>query len=192
MSFYLVFIQTLSILAIVALVGGPLLLGAHTSSAGRRWIERRFRDQAVDLTRWAALVALIAMLGSLYLSDGVGFTPCLLCWYQRIAMYPLVVVCGVGALTRDPNSWRYGVPLAAAGLLIAVYHVALQFQPALDIVSCDAGAPCTGRYVLVFGFISIPVLAGAAFLLILGLLVSARTVSRAAAGPRAAGASSRG
>ncbi|MEQ9569919.1 MAG: disulfide bond formation protein B [Longimicrobiales bacterium] len=179
MSFYVVLIRTLSILAIVALAGGGALLLAHLTPGGRALVRDRFAGQAVQLLGWAGGVALVAMLGSLYLSDGVGFTPCLLCWYQRIAMYPLVVVGGVAALTRDPAGWRYGLPLAVVGLIVAAYHVALQFQPALDIVSCDAGAPCTGRYVLVFGFVSIPVLAGAAFLLIIGLLVTARTVARA-------------
>lgn len=178
MSFYLIFIQTVAILAIVALLTGSALLLAHLTGGGRDLVRRRFYGQSRELIAWAAGVAFVAMAGSLYLSDGVGFTPCLLCWYQRIAMYPLVVVCGVGAATRDPGSWRYGVPLAAIGLVIAAYHVALQFQPSLDVVSCDVGAPCTGRYVLVFGFISIPTLAGAAFLLILGLLVTSRTVSR--------------
>lgn len=177
MSFYLVFIQTVAILAIVAIVAGSTLLLAHLAPGGRAMVRRRFEGQSIEVVAWAAGVAFVAMAGSLYLSDGVGFTPCLLCWYQRIAMYPLVVICGVGALTRDPNSWRYGVPLAVIGLLVAVYHVALQFQPALDVVSCDVGAPCTGRYVLVFGFVSIPTLSGAAFLLILALLVTARTVS---------------
>jgi disulfide bond formation protein DsbB len=179
MSFYLVFIQTLAILAIVALAAGTALLLGHLSDGGRALIRKRFSGQAVELIGWAGGVAFVAMAGSLYLSDGIGFTPCLLCWYQRIAMYPLVVICGVGAFTRDVKSWRYGVPLAAIGLIVAAYHVALQFQPALDVVSCDAGAPCTGRYVLVFGFVSIPTLAGAAFLLILGLLLTARTVANA-------------
>lgn len=179
MSFYVVLIRTLSILAIVALAGGLALLAAHLTASGRAALRTRFQGQAVQLLGWAGGVALVAMLGSLYLSDGVGFTPCLLCWYQRIAMYPLVVIGGVAAVSRDAGAWRYGLPLAVVGFVVAAYHVALQFQPSLDIVSCDAGAPCTGRYVLVFGFVSIPVLAGAAFLLIIGLLTTARTVSRA-------------
>ena len=187
MSFYLVFIQTVAILAIVALAAGSALLLGHLSRGGRDLLRRRFAGQGIELIGWAAGVALVAMAGSLYLSDGVGFTPCLLCWYQRIAMYPLVIICGVGAFTRDVNSWRYGVPLAAIGLLVALYHVALQFQPALDVVSCDVGAPCTGRYVLVFGFVSIPTLAGSAFLLILGLLLTARTVANDDDGSVAAG-----
>lgn len=178
MSFYVVLIRTLSILGIVGVVAAVALLGAHLTAGGRAALRRRFDGQATDLIGWAGGVALVAMLGSLYLSDGIGFTPCLLCWYQRIAMYPLVVVCGVAAFTRDGAAWRTGLPLAVIGLVIAVYHVALQYQPALDVVSCDTGAPCTGRYVLVFGFVSIPVLAGAAFLLIIGLLTTARTVGR--------------
>lgn len=178
MSFYVVLIRTLSILAIVAMVGGTALLAAHLTPGGRAALRSRFDGQAAQLIGWAGGVALVAMLGSLYLSDGIGFTPCLLCWYQRIAMYPLVVVCGVAAWSRDAAAWKYGLPLAVVGLVIAAYHVALQFQPALDIVSCDVGAPCSGRYVLVFGFVSIPVLAGAAFLLIIGLLTTARTVGR--------------
>lgn len=157
--------------AAVVLAGVVAIIDAPGRASLRSLVDEHGRISA-----W--LVAVIATAGSLWFSESAGFPPCELCWYQRIAMYPLVVVCGVGAATRDLGSWRYGVPLAAIGLVIAAYHVALQFQPSLDVVSCDVGAPCTGRYVLVFGFISIPTLAGAAFLLILGLLVTSRTVSR--------------
>lgn len=178
MSFYVVMIRTVSILAIVGMIGAVALFALNASAGGRARLRERFAGGSVDLLRQAALVALVAMLGSLYLSNGVGFTPCVLCWYQRIAMYPLVVIAGVGALTRDANAWRYGLPLSVTGLLIALYHVALQYQPALDVVSCDASAPCTGRHVLVFGFISIPVLSGAAFALITALLLTVRTAAR--------------
>ncbi len=175
MNLYPLVIRTLSVLAILGAGTGAVLLAAHLSASGRAALHRRFSSRAVDLVGWAGLVAFVAMAGSLYLSEGVGFTPCVLCWYQRIAMYPLVVIGAVGVVRRDPGAWRYGVPLAAVGLVIALYHVALQYQPALDIVSCSAAAPCTGRYVLVFGFVSIPVLAAAAFWLILALLLTART-----------------
>lgn len=178
MSFYVVMIRTVSILAIAGVIGAVVLLAAHLTAGGRAQLRQRLAGGTVDLMRQAAAVALIATVGSLYLSNGVGFTPCVLCWYQRIAMYPLVVIAGVAALTRDSNGWRYGLPLSLTGLLIAIYHVALQYQPALDVVSCDASAPCTGRHVLVFGFISIPVLSGAAFAVISALLLTARTVGR--------------
>jgi disulfide bond formation protein DsbB len=116
------------------------------------------------------------MLGSLYFSDVVGFIPCLLCWYQRIAMYPIVFVLGVGLLKRDPTAWRFALPLPLLGLVISLYHVALQYRPNLEILSCEIGVPCSARYVAVFGFVSIPVLAAAAFLLIAVLLFTVRTV----------------
>ncbi len=114
------------------------------------------------------------MVGSLYLSDFVGFIPCRFCWYQRIAMYPLVLVLGVGLVRGDGGVWRYAIPLSIVGFLIAAYHVALQYQPHLEILSCATDAPCSVRYVAVFGFISIPAMAGAAFLLITALLLTVR------------------
>ena len=125
---------------------------------------------------WAWLVALTATAGSLYLSEVVGFAPCVLCWYQRIAMYPLVFVLGVGLWRRDTGVWRFAIPLPVAGFLISAYHVALQYQPSLELIPCEEGVPCTARYVAVFGVVSIPVMAGAAFLLITAILLVVRAL----------------
>jgi disulfide bond formation protein DsbB len=144
------------------------------------------RERLADVLRgqerhpiaWACGVALIAMAGSLYFSEVAHLVPCSLCWYQRIAMYPLVLVLGVGALRGEPGVWRYGLPLAVVGLLIAVYHVALEWKPALDVGICSTGVPCSVRYFAVFGFISIATMSGAAFLLILSLLMVLRALER--------------
>ncbi|MDZ7780520.1 MAG: disulfide bond formation protein B [Gemmatimonadota bacterium] len=109
--------------------------------------------------------------------------PCVLCWYQRIAMYPLVVVLGVGMVRGDASVWRYGLPLAVIGAGIAAYHVGIQLQPALDVGVCSAGASCTGRYLNVFGFVSIPVMAGGAFLLVASLMALVAWIERGAADP---------
>ena len=124
----------------------------------------------------------LAMGGSLYLSEVAGLLPCLLCWYQRIAMYPLVLVLGVGVLRGEAGAWRYAVPLSVVGLCISLYHVALQLQPALDVVTCDTGAPCSVRYLAVFGFVSIPWMAGGAFLLITALMLAVREAGKGADG----------
>lgn len=182
-AYYPVVVHTLAILALVGAPAALLLLVLQLRPGGRAWLARTFEGAAWWPVAGAWFVALLAMLGSLYLSDVIGFVPCLLCWYQRIAMYPLVLVLGMGMLTRDPRVWRYAIPLPVVGFLIAAYHVALQYQPALDVVSCDASAPCTGRYLAAFGFVSIPVLAGAAFLLIGALLLVARTVAADALDP---------
>jgi disulfide bond formation protein DsbB len=119
-------------------------------------------------------VALLATLGSLYFSEIAHFEPCRLCWYQRIAMYPLVVILAVAAWRRDASVGRYVVPVAAVGALIATYHYALEWLPGLDSGVCVAAAPCTLVWFRALGFISLPYLALSAFLLIIVLMWIAR------------------
>ena len=120
----------------------------------------------------ALAVAVIATLGSLYLSEGAGFPPCTLCWYQRIAMYPLVPILIVALARREPSGRWYAVPLAAVGALISAYHYAVQQFPALDSGTCSVDAPCTVVWVSRFGFMTIPFMALLAFLLILAALLA--------------------
>ena len=166
--------------AIVQMLGGASLAGAAVSlallagfivPAGRAWLRASLAGYERHVVAWAWSIATIATAGSLYFSEIVGFVPCPFCWYQRFAMYPLVVVLGVGLLGPSTRIWRLALPLPVVGLAIATYHVALQFQPTLDLVPCEGGVPCSGRYVAVFGFISIPAMAGAAFLMITALLL---------------------
>jgi disulfide bond formation protein DsbB len=170
---------TLATLALIAAAAALGLLGTLSSSAGRT----RLIDALIGRERhplgWAWSVALIAMIGSLYLSEVVHLTPCSFCWYQRIAMYPLVFVLGVAMVRGDAGAWRYALPLAVVGLLIAIYHITIQWQPSLDVGACSSGAPCSGRYLAVFGFVSIPTMAAGAFLLLIALLLLVRTLERA-------------
>ena len=180
MNYYATIVTILGALAVVA-VALALGLGGALGTASARG---RLRDALLGQERhpigWAAGVAAVAMAGSLYLSEIAHLIPCSLCWYQRIAMYPLVFVLGVGLFRGDAGVWRYGLPLALAGLAIAVYHVTIQWMPSLDVGACSVGAPCSGRYVAVFGFISIPTMAGAAFLLISTLMLLLRSLEREA------------
>jgi disulfide bond formation protein DsbB len=113
------------------------------------------------LVVWLAFaVALVSTLGSLYLSEVARFVPCTLCWYQRIAMYPLPLLLGIAAVRGDVAVRRYAVPLAGIGALIAAYHVALQRLPGgLPSGSCSLDVPCTAIYVERFGFVTIPAMA---------------------------------
>lgn len=173
--------------AIVQMLGGVSLAGAAASlglvaglvvPAGREWLRASLAGYERHVIGWAWTIAFAATAGSLYFSEIVGFVPCPFCWYQRFAMYPLVVVLGVGLLRSNAGIWRFALPLPAIGLVIAAYHVALQFQPTLDLVPCEGGVPCSGRYVAVFGFVSIPVMAGAAFLMIGALLLLLRQLEK--------------
>jgi disulfide bond formation protein DsbB len=128
---------------------------------------------------WLAFaVALTATLGSLYLSEVAHFVPCKLCWYQRIAMYPLVPILFVAALTRDAGVWRYATPLAAIGSAISVYHYQLERFPDQTSVSCTLEAPCTVVWIWKFHYISIPLMALSGFALIVALMLVARATSR--------------
>lgn len=173
MALYGAVIQVLAALAVLCVGVSAVVFGLLLAPSGRERLRAYFGGSEWQLVGWAWLVALVATAGSLYLSEIMHFVPCLLCWYQRIAMYPLVVVLGVATFRRDIGVWRVAMPLPAIGLLISAYHVLLQYQPTLEVVSCNVGAPCSGRYMAVFGFVSIPVLAGAAFLMILALLAVA-------------------
>ena len=174
--------QSLASLALLSgMLGLALLVGLAVPSL-RRALVVRVKGSESLLVGMAALTAFAASAGSLYYSEVVGFIPCLLCWYQRIAMYPLVLVLGVGLVRRDPAAWTYGVPLSVIGLLIALYHVMIQFRPTLDVGACGTGVPCTARYLAVFGFVSIPVMAAGGFLLITGLLLLVGSSLRARVG----------
>lgn len=112
------------------------------------------------------LLALIATLGSLYFSEIMHFIPCKLCWYQRILMYPLVVILGIASVRRDYRLTIYVLPLTIWGACISVYHVLLQSGVFHESATSCGPIPCDVDYLNWLGFITIPMLAGAAFILI--------------------------
>jgi len=122
----------------------------------------------------ALVVAATSMGGSLYYSESVGLEPCQLCWYQRIAMYPLVAIFAVGLWRRDAGAWRFSMPLVVIGGAIAGYHYLIQQVPSLDAGTCSAAVPCSAAYFFRFGFISIPYLAISGFTAIAALWWIAR------------------
>lgn len=111
--------------------------------------------------------ALISMIGSLVFSEFMKFAPCLLCWYQRIAMYPLVLILAIGISRKDKNVVWYALPLSIIGTVIAVYHNLMYYKIIpQEIAPCEIGASCFTKYIDWFGFITIPLLALIAFVII--------------------------
>lgn len=166
-----------AVLAIFCALGSAALVAARVSGAdaGRRlltWV-----GEVRNLL--GALVALGSTLGSLYLSEVEGFIPCEYCWYQRIAMYPIVVVLGVAVVIPSASARWTATILAGAGTAIAAYHVQLQAFPDQSS-SCDPTAPCTAVWLDVFGFIHIPTMALAGFVTILTVLWAPPTPQRSA------------
>lgn len=111
--------------------------------------------------------AIIATLGSLYFSEVMNLPPCVLCWYQRIAMYPLVAILAVGIIRKNRDIAMYVLPLSLIGLAISVYHNLLYWKIIPEsITPCMAGVSCTTKFFEWFGFITIPFLALTAFVVI--------------------------
>jgi disulfide bond formation protein DsbB len=134
----------------------------------------RTRGLLVALT----LVAAVATAGSLWFSLGLGLVPCRLCWYQRILMYPLVVVGAVAAAEGRGRVWRTVLPLSAGGTAVAAYHVYLQVRP-VTAGSCGIGESCAAvQYPMAGGLLTIPRLSLVAFLAITVLAVVVAATER--------------
>ena len=119
----------------------------------------------------AWLVASVATLGSLFFSEVMMFPPCVFCWYQRICMYPLVVILSAGLFPVTKSVIKFSVPLALIGWMIAVYHNLLYYKILPESAApCVRGISCTTVYIEWLGFRTIPLLSLLAFSAILILL----------------------
>lgn len=125
----------------------------------------------------AFAVSLVAMLGSLYFSEIAKYPPCVLCWYQRIGMYPLVLITGFAIYKRTRDILLPAFVLATVGWLISIYHNLLYYNILPEAAApCIAGVSCTTKFIEWFGFVTIPFLSFSAFTLILiGLIIHWKT-----------------
>jgi len=172
----------LALLAFVAAVGAIVVV---VLSLAGRWSDgaaeayRSVRETGSPIGLWLAFaVAATATAGSLYFSEIGHLVPCTLCWYQRIAMYPLALVLGIAAWRDDVGVRRYAIPLAGVGAVVSAYHVALQRLPGLPSGACSLDTPCSAIELERFGFVTIPVMALIGFgsiIVVLTLLTARRS-----------------
>ena len=133
------------------------------------------RNRALE-TGWillfaAWIVVTIATLGSLFFSEVMDVPVCALCWYQRIAMYPLVLILAIGLFPYDPGVVRHAGALTAVGWLLALFHVLLVAGIIPENVQpCVQGIPCSETHISLLGFLNMPVLSLLTFSLI-GILL---------------------
>ena len=120
----------------------------------------------------AWITAVVSMLGSLYFSDVLGLVPCSLCWYQRIVMYPLVLIIGIGIIKKDKHFYDYALPLSVIGGAMAFYQNLLYYNVISETLApCTFGISCVTRYISLLGFIDIPLLALFASIIITATLL---------------------
>lgn len=121
--------------------------------------------------RLGFLVALVGALGSLYFSEVVKYPPCVLCWYQRVFLYPLVFIFGSSLWYEDRAYKKYAAPLIFVGFLIAAYHNLVYYGViSEELLPCTQGVSCSSRQLELFGFVTIPLLSLVGFI-VLGVLV---------------------
>ena len=139
-------------------------------------VESRNPDQAWLLLFGAWVIASVSTLGAIFVSEVMGHPPCVLCWYQRICMFPLAVILALGLFPFDARVIRYTLPLAAAGAVAALFHVLLLAGVIPeDMKPCTQGVPCTDVPIQFLGFLTLPLLSLIAFGAIVGLMIVART-----------------
>lgn len=159
---------TTQFLSILTIVGNIFIIGFVALFIYHKVRKKKLNfgfleDNALIL---AFVVSLLATLGSLFYSEIAGYTPCKLCWYQRIFMYPQVIILGTALIRKARNIVYYVIPLSVIGGGISIYHYFI--QRAAYAASCSAnGVSCSSKYVFHFGYITIPIMALTAFGLII-------------------------
>lgn len=133
-----------------------------------------FGNSAMTALLAAWLIAFAASMAVLFIGEIMGQAPCTLCWYQRIAMLPLALVLGVAAWRGDLGIWRYALPIAGVGLLVAGFHSLVYYGVIPEaIAQCGTGPSCTDAEMTIFG-LAIPVLSLATFAWLVVLLATVR------------------
>ena len=117
--------------------------------------------------RFVFLVSVVATVGSLFFSEVMKLPPCVLCWYQRIAMYPLVLIFASALVFNTKDVFKYGLGLSLCGLVISIFHNLIYYGFISESISpCVQGVSCTAVQLQWLGFITIPLLSLAGFTLI--------------------------
>lgn len=161
-------LSSLTVIGQLIIVGLLISFIAHDQKISNSLI-KFFGENALV---FAFAVAFIATAGSLFYSEVIGFEPCKLCWFQRIFAYPQVVLLGLALWKRGYGIAPYGIALSVIGVVISAYHYLLQIgvAPPLPCSAVGYSVDCSQRFVLQFGYITIPMMAITAFLLIIFFL----------------------
>jgi disulfide bond formation protein DsbB len=176
-NFFLVLTLVADAVVVVALV---LAIAALVSPRARAAVVSFAAAVAPQSVLLAWIVATVTTLGSLYYSEHAGFVPCELCWYQRIVMYPLVIVLGVAWLRRDVQVWKTVLVFVVIGAPLSLYHWLVERVPAFaESSSCSVTVPCTAPYFEKLGFVTLAWMAMSSFLLIGVLMLCTVVGSRA-------------
>ena len=163
--------KLLSLLCLLSNISIPFVLFFLFSKKNR--VHKLISKYSLHL---ALVFALVATLGSLFYSEIAHYEPCRLCWYQRIFMYPLVILLLVAVLKKDFKISLYLLPMSIIGGIIAVYQYIIQVASIPSVCSINSVESCTTKFFFDFGYITIPWMAFSAFFLISCFMIYALMV----------------
>jgi disulfide bond formation protein DsbB len=157
-----------ALLTVATLAATAALVAVRIVALKRESGRELLRSVAATRMVICAAITTTSMLGSLYFSEVANFVPCTLCWYQRIAMYPLAILTAMAAVRKDDLSVYIRV-IASIGLVISAYHWLLERFPNIDAGVCSTAIPCELVWFEKFGFITLPFMAFTAFAAVLAV-----------------------
>ncbi|MFB6245511.1 MAG: disulfide bond formation protein B [Candidatus Nanohaloarchaea archaeon] len=165
-------LATLTLLADIGIVASILYMISRRLGRSLEPVEGRLIPFLTERYREVSLlIASTATAGSLYMSNVLGWTPCRLCWFQRIIIYPLVVLFAVAFLLDRDDVRDYAAPLAMIGLPIAFYHALMQRVDQFQSAGCSVlSVSCSTKYTFFYGYVTVPVMATTALMAVLLLL----------------------
>ena len=164
-----------SALLAVAAIGWSLLLMWAIFAGSKGEIGRAVLQVARDnAMRFSLLLAGVSMVGSLYFSEVAHYAPCKLCWYQRVCMYSVAVISLVAVIRRERSAAPYVLTLSLVGLVVSTYHYFVEWFPQLESRVCAVDVPCTTIWFRELGFLTMPSMAGIAFIAIILTMVAER------------------
>lgn len=160
------------ILSFLAIIGQIIVIVVIVSFATKQ--NKILNFLAKNALVFSFAVAIIATLGSLFYSEIAGYVPCKLCWFQRILMYPQVILLGMAFLKKDNSIAPYSIALSVLGALIAGYHYLLQIgiAPSIGCSAVGYSIDCSQIFFMQFGYITFPMIAFTGFLLIIAFMAS--------------------
>lgn len=165
-------LATLVMAVEIGLLGSIIYYLASRYGYELEWVEDALKPMLANYYRELSfLVALTATSGSLYMSNVLGWAPCRLCWFQRILVYPIVVLTATALVLDKKDVADYVMPLTMIGIPISIYHALIQRYSAFHSAGCSVlQVSCSTKYTFFYGYITIPVMAGTALAAVLFLM----------------------
>ena len=157
-------VQTFSALLALGAIAGAVVLLVAIVAPGLAVLNGVREAAQEHAARFTLLLAGTAMIGSLYFSEVAHYSPCKLCWYQRVCMYAIAIVSVVAVVRRERRTVApYVLTLSLVGLAVSVYHYLVEWFPQMESNVCSLDVPCTTIWFRKFGFLTLPAMAGVAF-----------------------------